>query len=239
MTTEQVDMWFKKNSIHKFLNSKMNLWQRKMRLQRAFGGFGESTINKEAAGQYSNTCDDTQQGWPTHTNELFDFAHIDAPTFTNWYKPNCDELKAKLQERGKKHGMDICCAILHIKSKRTFLHEPGSNFSSAWINDSTVFDTALTQEILAIPNVAVRNGEIRCHMMAAYESDMLNKIEDSTIHKPGVPNILDINIIGASQSTIAAEYPVVDDSLIRPMTAEDTHTAKRHADRKRGKKRRS
>ena len=95
--------------------------------------------------------------WPPGMTSLPDSAHMSAADLDLWYQA-VPEIKDKLTSHNGKATREIQAAELHMKFKRTLLHEPDSNFSNVWINDGTVFDADITREVLAILGPAVRNG---------------------------------------------------------------------------------
>ncbi|KAF9694166.1 hypothetical protein EKO04_007890 [Ascochyta lentis] len=121
--------------------------------------------------------DHTEQDWPIDVIKLPDFAHMDASDFTLWYKFS-PELKTKVGIHIDKANLVTYRAALHMKFKKTFLHENDRNFSDVWVNDTTVFSATTIMELQAIKDPMLRNGEIRRRMMEFYEPTMLQKLQD-------------------------------------------------------------
>ncbi|KZM28255.1 uncharacterized protein EKO05_0011041 [Ascochyta rabiei] len=121
--------------------------------------------------------DTTKQDWPNNVTKLPDFAHMDALDFKLWYQAS-PELKLKATIHNDRVNLVTYRAALHMKFKKTFLHEQDANFSTVWINDTTVFDAATVQRLQAIEDPGLRNGEVRFRIMTAYEPAMLQRLHD-------------------------------------------------------------
>lgn len=174
---------------------------------------------------------------PTGASSLPDFAHVDFAHFSAWYKANNATMKPLLAQRGQLHDMQTARALLHMLFRRTFMHEPDANFSEVWINDPTVFNATAREELLAIENAEMSNGEIRRRMMEAYEPEMLRRIETTGFYRPGTPNAVEINVIGASRSMDVGETPAVDEALLRAPTAREASEERREMEGRAGLRR--
>lgn len=119
--------------------------------------------------------DESREDWPDNFDAFPDFAFIGQP-FNTWCRASREWLGPQLEGRGERRNKIIAQALLHMKFKKTFLHEKDENFSLVWVNDRTVFDTN-KEDLLAIVDPALRNGGIRQRMMEAYDPEMLRRIE--------------------------------------------------------------
>lgn len=117
----------------------------------------------------------TGQGGAT---EPPDFANMDVSDCDLWYKAS-PEIR---QETGCSLFDDASLATIraqmHLKFKKTFLHEPDANFGAVWINDRSIFYTILVGRIESIKDARLRNGEIRLRMMQAFEHQMIKKLDE-------------------------------------------------------------
>ncbi|KAJ8113185.1 hypothetical protein OPT61_g4636 [Boeremia exigua] len=132
--------------------------------------------------------DSTGTAWPSGATSLPDFANISISELTRWSTAS-PEVQRDFDTHNGKAGVETLRAALHMKFKRTFLHEPDSAFSKVWINDSSVFDAASAQSLLTLPTPEARNGEIRRRIMLAYEPEMLTRVEAHPKSRPANPKI--------------------------------------------------
>jgi hypothetical protein len=130
--------------------------------------------------------DTTRVNWPARVTELPNFAGLASPALNRWRKTNLDmNLPASLGL----HQYTTALARLHMRFKRTFMHEPDENFTSTWIHDGNVFTDEHRAELRDMTNDLFRNGEIRRYMLATYEPEMLRRVEAMPKPRPANPKI--------------------------------------------------
>lgn len=139
------------------------------------------------------------KGWPRGATSLPDFANMPLHEVAEWQAANYRWIRPLLRSN---QNSITTRALLHLHFRRTFLHEPDENFSTVWLGDRNVFSLAEMERLRAIENATERNGEIRRCVMAVYEPEMLRRIEQSGLYRPGLP---EIEIIAASRKMVVEE----------------------------------
>jgi hypothetical protein len=130
--------------------------------------------------------DTSRANRPMSVAELPNFARLAYPALKLWRVANPD-MNLSISLGINQYTTTL--AMLHMRFKRTFMHEPDENFTTRWVYDGTVFTDERREELLNMNNDLFRNGEIRRYMMEAYEPDMLRRFERLPKPRPANPKI--------------------------------------------------
>ncbi|KAH6612041.1 hypothetical protein C7974DRAFT_445930 [Boeremia exigua] len=170
--------------------------------------------------------DTTGTSWPSGITNLPDFTTISADEIELWLTAN-PEIRDNLATNNEPASLEAFRAALHMKFKRTFMHEPDEVFTTVWLRDNTVFNAEAMHEMSELGDATARNGAIRERMMRAYEPELLRKLETSEIYRPESPRApsVEIEIINASTSTVVPDVPEKDRTKLGPMTQREAQAA--------------